>query len=125
MNKIIADAARLIRVGAEYFKRVTIKAVKAVFGAKPNESFFVLQAADDRVVGKPVLYLVMPEIIRLPNRYNLHEQTQKKEPEEFCFSQVVGIRLQEVLWKPMVYEDENNPIRPIKIEILWRDSDTK
>ena len=60
-NKITAKAPGVIRVVAKDFKVVPIKAVQAIFGTKPKKAGCVLQAADDGVIGKTVLYLVMPK----------------------------------------------------------------
>lgn len=65
MDEIAANAARIVGVAAEYFKGITVKAVEPVLGAKPEKAFFILQAADNRIVGQPVFYLEMPEIIEL------------------------------------------------------------
>jgi len=65
MDEIAANATGIIRVTAEYFKRIAVKAVEPVLGAKPEKAFFILQAADDGIVGQPVFYLEMPEIIEL------------------------------------------------------------
>ena len=68
MNKITTDATRIIGVAAEYLKGITIKPVQPVFGAKPEKAFFILQAADNRIIGKTVFYLEMPEIPRLSTK---------------------------------------------------------
>ena len=65
MDEIAANATGIIRVTAEYFKRIAVKAVEPVLGAKPEKAFFILQAADDGIVGQSVFYLEMPEIIEL------------------------------------------------------------
>ena len=49
----------------EDLKRNTIKAVNPVLGAQPEEAFAVLYAAVDCIIGKPILYLVVPEIVAL------------------------------------------------------------
>ena len=65
MNKIAPDASCVVRGIPENFKGISVKPVKSIFGAKPEKSFFILQATDGGVVGKSVLYLVMPEVIGL------------------------------------------------------------
>ena len=65
MDEVAANAARIVGVAAEYFKGITVKAVEPILGAKPEKPLFILQAADNGIVGKPVFYLEMPEIIEL------------------------------------------------------------
>ena len=74
MNKIAADASAFIRVISEYFKSITVEPVKTILGAKPQEPFLVLYAADHCIVGKAVLDLVMTEIIRLPGHIKGQKQ---------------------------------------------------
>jgi hypothetical protein len=49
----------------EYFEAIPVKAVQSVLCAEPHEPFFILQAANDGIVGQSVLYLEMPEVIGL------------------------------------------------------------
>ena len=44
---------------------VAVEAVETFFCAEPEKAVVVLCAAIDRAVGKAILYLVMPEVIRL------------------------------------------------------------
>ena len=65
MNKIAANTSSIIRRAPENFKGISVKPVKSVFCAKPKKAFFILQAAYRGIIGKAILYLVMPEIVRL------------------------------------------------------------
>jgi hypothetical protein len=65
MNKIVANASGIIGRVSENFKGITIKPVQSVLGSKPKKSFRILYAANGGIVGKSVLDLVMPEVIRL------------------------------------------------------------
>ena len=65
MNKIAADTAFIIRIVPEYFKRVTIKPVESIFGAKPQKALFILDTAYSRIIRKTVFHLEMTEIVRL------------------------------------------------------------
>jgi hypothetical protein len=64
-DKIIADARLVLGVVPEYFESVAVEPVQSVLGAKPEEAFAILQAAEHGIIGEPVLYLVVPEIVGL------------------------------------------------------------
>jgi hypothetical protein len=80
--KIAADTPRIIGVAPEYFKRITVKPVKAILGSKPQEPLFILQAADYGIIGKPVLHLEMAEVIRLPAN-SIHYQQESGKYDRF------------------------------------------
>jgi hypothetical protein len=46
-------------------KEIAVEPVQAVPGAEPHKAILVLHAAQDAVIRQAILYLVMPEIIRL------------------------------------------------------------
>ena len=109
MDEIAANAARIVGVAAEYFKGITVKAVEAILGAKPEKAFFILQAADNGIVGKPVFYLEMPEIIELPAAaMGGKQQEGKYESSGIQITAVVKV----VEW-----------LREIKVEIFCRTID--
>jgi hypothetical protein len=63
--EIPSNASCMIGVIAEDFKGIAIKPVQPILSTKPQKPFFILQAADDCIIGKAVFYLVMPEVVRL------------------------------------------------------------
>lgn len=65
MYKVIAYAPGQVGLVSKNLKRVAVKPVEAVFGAKPQKAIFILQAADNRVVGEAILHLVVPEVVGL------------------------------------------------------------
>ena len=62
MNEITANAAAVARIAPENLKAVSIKPVKPIFGAKPQKPIFILHTTDNRIVGKSIFYLEVPEI---------------------------------------------------------------
>ncbi|CAN5532625.1 hypothetical protein BH11BAC5_BH11BAC5_38300 [soil metagenome] len=57
---------------------VAIKAVKSIFGAKPQKAIVVLRTAKNGTVGKTVFNLVVPEKIRLCPRLKRAENQEQK-----------------------------------------------
>ena len=74
-DKIIPDAVAVLRVIAEDFEGVAVEPVQSVLGAKPKETLIVLHTAKHGVIGKSLLYLVVPEIVGLTGR----DRGEKKE----------------------------------------------
>lgn len=65
MDEVAADAGAVVGIISKYFKSVSVKAIESILGTEPHESFFILQAADDGVVGEAVFDLEMSEIVGL------------------------------------------------------------
>jgi len=49
----------------EKFEMIPVKSVEPVFCAEPKKTIFILRSAEDRAVGKTILYLEMPEVVGL------------------------------------------------------------
>jgi len=64
-DKIIADAGRILRIVPEHFKGISVEPVESIFCPKPKEPFAILYTAEHCIVGEPILYLVVPEIVGL------------------------------------------------------------
>ncbi len=79
MDEIAADAGAVVGIVAEDLEGVTVEAVEPVFGAEPEEPPFVLEAADDGIIGETVLHLQMAEIIRLPQEGGARNQGEEGE----------------------------------------------
>jgi hypothetical protein len=92
-DEIIADARLVLGVVPEYFESVAVEPVQPVLRAKPEKSFAVLQAAEHSIVGEPVLYLVVPEIIRLTGCSRREEEEDGKYKTIMDQSDRVGFGL--------------------------------
>ncbi|MEO7766127.1 MAG: hypothetical protein ABIS01_01830, partial [Ferruginibacter sp.] len=56
--------------------------VKPILCAEPEKAFCILQAADGGVVAEPVLYLVVPEIIRLAIK-TIYKKQKNRQYKKF------------------------------------------
>jgi hypothetical protein len=92
-DKIIADARLVLGVIPEYFESVAVEPVQSVLRAKPEETFAVLQAAEHGVVGEPILYLVVPEIVGLTGCSRREEEEDGKYKTIMNQSDRVGFEL--------------------------------
>lgn len=93
MNEIAADAATVIRVIPEYFKRIAIKPVQPILGAEPQKSFLILYRTYYCIVRQAVLHLVMPEIPGLPGSRQAEEQAVGKYDDPVFQSKRINVKL--------------------------------
>jgi hypothetical protein len=78
MDKIIADAGRILGIIPKHFKGITVKPVQPILCTEPKKTFAVLHAGKHGVIGKAILYLVVPEIVGLPCRARGEEKEEGK-----------------------------------------------
>jgi hypothetical protein len=78
MDEIIADAGRILGIIPEHFKGITVEPVQPILCTEPKKTFAVLHAGEHGVIGKAILHLVVPEIVRLTGRTRGEEKEEGK-----------------------------------------------
>jgi hypothetical protein len=91
-DKIIPDAVTVLRIVAEDLKGIAVEPVQTILGPKPKEPFVVLHAAKHGVIGEPLLYLVVAEIIGLSRGAHGEEEQYGKYQSFINQSDRVGLR---------------------------------